>query len=434
MEKMEMRPAEETETENTAQAELKEIAEMPSDIEKTVAVEIPGNGEKKRKEKRRKHRKIHEITPENDIKYRGPLSYRHFKILGWLCIVASQILVLVKLGARIDAQYAARAATPTMILSILGNLALPLLLFSNYAIILNARDSYKKLLLRYAAIIAGFFAVFWVAYNRYLKGITAILSENTLVPEDILGNLTGGWAGFFAFNIFVDLFLCTLYMFFLNYEPKKIFRGKALILFRMMAILPILYEVFSILLKLWAGQKKIFLPTWTYPLLTTKPPLSFLMFTIVGLVLKKRERRYLKKGGSREGYRDFLETNSNSWHFSVYTSIIVFITGILDLIVFILISVFLSDPVRLASASPAEVEAMLDASFLLVDHMGFGQAAGMLLIIPLLLLFSYNRKYKNTQIDMLIPFGGIVMIFVVYLEGIYQLLQMLALPASGLMP
>ena len=41
--------------------------------------------------------RIHEVTHENDIRYRGPLNFQHFQILGWLCIAISQIAVAVYL-------------------------------------------------------------------------------------------------------------------------------------------------------------------------------------------------------------------------------------------------------------------------------------------------------------------------------------------------
>ena len=45
--------------------------------------------------KRRKRIKLHEVSLEEDIKYRGPLSYRHFRIFGWLCIALSQVVMLI---------------------------------------------------------------------------------------------------------------------------------------------------------------------------------------------------------------------------------------------------------------------------------------------------------------------------------------------------
>ena len=54
-------------------------------------------------------RKWHERIGEKDIRYRGPLNYQHFQILGWLCIVASQALLILSLGeklGRLPAAYA----------------------------------------------------------------------------------------------------------------------------------------------------------------------------------------------------------------------------------------------------------------------------------------------------------------------------------------
>ena len=42
-----------------------------------------------------KRRKLHEYSAENDIRYRGPLSYQGFQILGWLCIALSQVVVVM---------------------------------------------------------------------------------------------------------------------------------------------------------------------------------------------------------------------------------------------------------------------------------------------------------------------------------------------------
>lgn len=55
--------------------------------------------------------------------------------------------------------------------------------------------------------------------------------------------------GFFAFNIFIDLFLCTLFMYFLIAYPKRVFTGKKRYIFRSFALLPIAYEVCAIIMK-----------------------------------------------------------------------------------------------------------------------------------------------------------------------------------------
>lgn len=44
----------------------------------------------------------YERTRENDIRFRGPLSYRHLMVLGWLCISFKVIAVLTDFGISID--------------------------------------------------------------------------------------------------------------------------------------------------------------------------------------------------------------------------------------------------------------------------------------------------------------------------------------------
>ena len=52
--------------------------------------------------KRRKRVKLHESSAENDIRYRGPLSYQHFQLFGWLCIVLSVVMALLKVAGQAD--------------------------------------------------------------------------------------------------------------------------------------------------------------------------------------------------------------------------------------------------------------------------------------------------------------------------------------------
>ena len=53
---------------------------------------------------------------------------------------------------------------------------------------------------------------------------------------------------------------------------------------------------------------------------------------------------------------------------------------------------------------------------------GVGGAMALLLIIPLVLLFSYKKQHENKKIDTLIPIAGIGLIVLVYVEGIFQVI------------
>ena len=88
-----------------------------------------------KKEKKSKRRRIYEYMPKDDIKYRGPLSYRMLKIVGWIALAFSQYLLLAKIQnnvLKIDEPI----AFGNTINGIIVDLALPLLLFGNFALLL----------------------------------------------------------------------------------------------------------------------------------------------------------------------------------------------------------------------------------------------------------------------------------------------------------
>ena len=70
----------------------------------------------KEKTEKKKRVRLHESSAENDISYRGPLSYQHFQIFGWLCIVLSVVLIMLKLGAKADEGMARDTATLVTVL------------------------------------------------------------------------------------------------------------------------------------------------------------------------------------------------------------------------------------------------------------------------------------------------------------------------------
>lgn len=294
------------------------------------------NGEAGGMEKAKKRRlKIHETTLENDIRYRGPLSPTHFKILGWLCIVLAQVAVILRLGGRFDAGFANDTATWLEVLDNIAELALPFLLIVNFSRLLNSHDGYKKQLFMNGAAMAGICALFYLVFYRYtVGGLSAVLKEpsDALPAVSVLTRLFMPY-GFVSFNIFVDLFLCTLTMIFLNYTPRRVFVGKARIIFRLFALLPIGYEVGCMLLKLYAAKWMIDIPAWAFPLLTVKPPMTFVLFVALVLFVKTRERRFRRHGKTHEEYKAFLKTRRNSWNFSVFLAIMLVIASAVDLVV-----------------------------------------------------------------------------------------------------
>lgn len=422
--------------------------------------------------------RIHETTLENDIRYRGPLSGQHFKMLGWLCIAFSQAAVIVRLGGRLDPAFAAGSASWLNILSNIADLSLPFLLIASFSQLLDTEAGYRRQLLVNGAAMAGISALYYLLFYRYLVGAAEAFLDP---PSDALPAIRSALGhvapyGFLTFNIFVDLFLCALTMFFLNYNSHRVFTGKARILFRLLALLPIAYEVGCMVLKVYAARGLVAVPTWAFPLLTVKPPMTFVLFVSLALFVKTRELRFRRHGKTHEEYRAFLKTRRNSWNFSVFLAIMLVIVSLLDLAVVMGFSLnevvrtfeptveasttaeaaATSGPARptpmpakrtLAPAlatpeapmatdggdaasredldSPerkAQVEASITEGMRISLAVGFGNSISLIFLAPLVLLFSYTRRPKNAMLDMLIPVIGIALILFMYLEGGHQLL------------
>ena len=376
----------------------------------------------------RKRLKLHEQGAHNDIRYSGPLSFQSFQILGWSCIVITAVLGMMRIAVKLNPQEAERFMAVSEIISYIAMLSLPFLLMANFARILNNSEGYKKQLLRNGGAMAGVFLLFIIVFNRYIVGTVGLLLRD---PEDAYPLVMASFysvsgQGFFAFNIFVDLFLCTLFMYFLTARPAKVFTGNKIYIFRAFAILPIAYEVASILLKGYSAAGKIGLPSWVFPLMTVKPPMTFFVFILLAIHIKTREMRYCRHGKTHEDYAAFLKTNRNAWNFSVHAAVILFVAGVIDLIILF---------VLLAGEAGTEEKlvAMADSTQMLKQSvavsMGFGGASITLMVVaPFVLLFNYTKVPKNKTVGMLIPAAGILLIVILGIQGIYQLVSIAPIP------
>ena len=369
----------------------------------------------------KKRFKLHEYTAENDIRYRGPLSYVGFQVLGWLCIALSVYAVMLVLSALINPQLQESYAVPILVLGFASTMSLPFLLIANFARILNNSEGYKKQLIRNGGAALAFALIPSLFYSRY---VIDLISKFVSDPENVVPVLNDFFRnfeknGFVAFNLFMDLFLCSLFMFFLTARPQRFFTGNKRYIFRAFAILPLAYEVTSIVLKGLSAANQIALPIWTFPLLTVKPPMAFLVFVILALYIKWRELLFRRHGKTHEDYEAFLQTNRNSLHFSVFLAVVMVIAAVLDYFIMYFLSANAAPSVQ--ALENADLEKAIEYAAV-AQAMGFGNAAiPLLLAAPFVLLFSYTRVPKNKFVSLLIPVAGVVLILIFLLEGLYHL-------------
>ena len=165
-------------------------------------------------------------------------------------------------------------------------------------------------------------------------------------------------------------------------------------------------------------------PYIVYPLLTTKPFMSFILFIILALHIRIDESRFKKRDKSEEDFEEYTRTNDHSLRFSVFTSIMILITGLIDFLVYIFSTVYLTYQATGTSLNgdltQEAIDKVIPVAMKVVGAWRFGEHYTMILLIPLILLFSYTRKHKNDQVDLYIPIGGVVLAFLVGIEGTYQ--------------
>lgn len=366
--------------------------------------------------------KFHERGAHNDIKYSGPLTFQSFQILGWTCIVVTVIMALMKIAVKVNPSDTQRFQTISDIISYIAELSLPFLLMANFSRILNNTDGYRKQMLRNGGAMAAIFLGFMIFFNRYVVGTVGLLLQDSKEAYPLVMTSFYGVSpkGFFAFNIFVDLFLCTLVMFFLNARPTKVFTGKKIYVFRAFTLLPIAYETASIIIKGRSAAGSGLLPSWVFPLLTVKPPMTFLVFVFLAVFIKTRELRYCRHGKTHEDYQAFLKTNRNAWNFSVFAAIVLFIAGIIDIIIAIFLLAGQAGSAEQLDAIMASEKAFKNS---IAISIGFGKSACLVIFAPIVLLFNYTKIPKNKTMGMLIPVVGIVLIVLIGVQGIYQLVS-----------
>lgn len=408
-----------------------DIPAINAEKEKLAALEdsLTPNRENKKKEKKINPKKLKYRTKDTDIKYRGPFSYRHLRLFAWFFMAVAQLAWIIPLAGKMDPSISNTVPDWESVLSILSNLPLPLFLLANFGIILRRREDFRWLLTFYGGIMILLYILGNVVVIHYIWGFFNAVMPGTSLWEVALatGDMLSGLGNIgYIFNLFVDLFLCVLTVFFLFYKPKRYFQGKHIAWFRAMVIIPLIYEITSLVIKQCAMFELFSVPSFFFFLLTSKPPLTFLAFFVITIIMKVREVKFLKKFNNNERLlEEHYSTNAHSLRTSITISVVFLIVAILDIIA--LSSYVIIHFVNAYYSGDPMLE--LDPIFVLFDGISLAQKTGiggsvvLILAIPFVLLFSYTRTHKNTKIDSFIPIIGIGLVVFTVFEGLYLTLR-----------
>lgn len=357
--------------------------------------------------------KWHLHNQDYDIKYRGPLSYRHMRVIAWIFMICMAMSVVFSAFVRFK-HSGGGIKIAGDVLSIIGTLALPMFLVANFSVIMRSHKNMKKILLTHGLMaLAMLIACYVFVFRFYFTLTTKYDNEAYTLMAGLLETLLNSNPSKFVYlNIFIDLLLCSLSYLFLTYEPKKYFKGKKIIIFRLFVLLPVLYEFGCIYIKLHVFFNDAFIIPWyIFPLLTTKPPLLLFSFLVLTLIFAIRKRRYLNKGHTEDEYDEYLKTNANSLQFSILTCVVLVLAIILDIIIASIC----------AGTLAAKRDIPIETAVSVVQTTGLGKCFPVLFILPIIMLFSYSRSYENKLVDMVIPVVGLGFCVYSVLETFVQL-------------
>lgn len=358
--------------------------------------------------------------PEEDIKYRGKLSYRHLRMLAWFIFGISALTIVFKVGAIMHPDAKQGLDIASNVISFFSSLPLPLFLVANFALFFQHRNNSINLLKRFGFLMLGIYFVMLYVIMRYLA--VAFMEEGMSYWESVMAvPMKLEWAGasLFGLNIFVDLFLFAISYFFLDYTPKKYFLKKNhLLIFRCFSLLPLLYIIATMILKYQMYFSGLNIPFFLIPLFPSKSIMIFLAFFAIVIYMKNKEYRYIVQSGISEiDYDKYLASNRSSLRFSIFVAIDFAITSLIDLgIAFIIASIVAA--VDFGGINGDSIMYGLGTASII----GFGGAGALIIMAPILFLFSYNIKYDNDKIDVIIPLAGIGFIIFVVFEGIFIVL------------
>ena len=137
---------------------------------------------------------------------------------------------------------------------------------------------------------------------------------------------------------------------------------------------------------------------------------NFIIFLSLIAYVKIRERIYIKKGGTHEGYNEYMKSNHASFHFALFTSISLLIASAIDII--LLYTLY----------KGVDLEAPETPTYIIfLNTMGVGRLAYGFIVVPFVFFSNYNIYHKNPIIDSLLPVVFFGLTIITFIEGFFQI-------------
>ena len=149
------------------------------------------------------------------------------------------------------------------------------------------------------------------------------------------------------------------------------------------------------------------------------------MFLSIVRYIKIQERKYLATGRTLEEYQEYQKTNIHSFRFSKHLILIIVVYSLLDFLLTLILAavhIVIIDGATIAELTEDTGNIVINA-LSKVTAWGIGDTVPMILLVPIMLLFSYTRKHEEPLVDTIIPIVAVIAIVVIYIDGLFQIIQ-----------
>lgn len=358
---------------------------------------------------RKKYDKFFEYGRGKDIKYKGLMGIKGLKITAWIFV----LFLVLDVALHIFLRFASVSSSEKTLLKSLaylfklfGTLALPCFMLVKFSTILKNKRSYLRFLINYLMLAIMVVCVYYVAYfhyavNLYSKLLQVPMSDAAKMLNESFTSMLGKRI---AFNLFIDMFLWSLFFFLIDYTPKKLKDKKKLLkLFRECSILPFIYVTVCFILKVLYANGNIYIHPYFCVWLPTSTPLTFIVFMRISLFITNRKKYYLSAGGTEEEYRVYIKTNAQSFHFSKVVASAFLLIGVIEILFEGILALIFDNVDVIASYS------------------GLRECSMYIIFSPFILLFSFSKKYEKGVFDILVPLVSISVAIFIIMECIFRL-------------
>ena len=348
-------------------------------------------------EENKYRKKIDKLIAKQDIRYRGILSGRAMKIIGFVFLFCAQVYLCIN-AMNNFADLSQTTLEFANILDFLSIFALPMFLAANFCVIMSNKTRIKRTMIIYSAIALGIYALVLFVFYRYMVGLGKVFIPDDAAEAygfaDIIAKILFGKV--INYNVFVDLALFSMFYYFLFHTPKKFVKNGSILAFRFLCVIPIIFAVVATVLYGFYNIGFIDLPVAVLAILPCRSITIYVIFFGIAFLIKLRQYLFEKWGGTTEEYERYARSNKSSLEISVISSVVIVVVCAIDLLLFLI------NPI--------------------VIFYGMGFNFYLAFSVPIILLLSYTKKTRASIWDIVMVVLFIFAVIILYLEtGLYVL-------------